>query len=128
VPAFRVDDLTLDFESFAREGFLLGHAGIVSVPEDFPVIRLLEHLFEFTRKESCGKCFPCRLGSARGLELLSGAAARGEKIDSQLFDDLLETMQLGSLCALGGGLPLPVKNALHYFSDELKNYFTAKEA
>lgn len=128
VPASRVDDLTLDFESFAREGFLLGHAGIVSVPEDFPIIRLLEHLFEFTKKESCGKCFPCRLGSARGLELLSGAAARGEKIDSQLFDDLLETMQLGSLCALGGGLPLPVKNALHYFSDELKNYFTAKEA
>ena len=128
VPASRVDDLTLDFESFAREGFLLGHAGIVSVPVDFPVIRLLEHLFEFTRKESCGKCFPCRLGSARGLELLSGAADRGEKIDSQLFDDLLETMQIGSLCALGGGLPLPVKNALHYFSDELKIYFTAKEA
>lgn len=128
VPSSRVDDLTLDFESFAREGFLLGHAGIVSVPADFPVIRLLEHLFEFTKKESCGKCFPCRLGSARGLELLSGAAGKGEKIDRQLFDDLLETMQLGSLCALGGGLPLPVKNALHYFSDELKEYFTSREA
>ncbi len=128
VPASRIDDLTLDFESFAMEGFLLGHAGIVSVPEDFPVIKLLEHLFEFTKKESCGKCFPCRLGSARGLELLSGAAGKGEQIDSRLFDDLLETMQLGSLCALGGGLPLPVKNALNYFSDELKDYFTAKEA
>ena len=128
VPASKIDDLTLDFESFAREGFLLGHAGIVSVPEDFPIIRFLEHLFEFTRKESCGKCFPCRLGSARGLELLSGAAVRGEKIDRQLFDDLLETMQLGSLCALGGGLPLPVKNALQYFSIELKDYFTTEEA
>jgi NADH-quinone oxidoreductase subunit F len=128
VPSSRVDDLTLDFESFAREGFLLGHAGIVSVPAEFPVIKLLEHLFEFTKKESCGKCFPCRLGSARGLELLSGATGKGEKIDRQLFDDLLETMQLGSLCALGGGLPLPVKNALHYFSDELKEYFTSREA
>ncbi|MHC1732848.1 MAG: NADH-ubiquinone oxidoreductase-F iron-sulfur binding region domain-containing protein [Bacteroidales bacterium] len=128
VPSSRVDDLTLDFESFAREGFLLGHAGIVSVPTDFPVIQLLEHLFEFTKKESCGKCFPCRLGSARGLELLSGAAGKGEKIDRQLFDDLLETMQLGSLCALGGGLPLPVKNALQYFSDELKEYFISREA
>lgn len=128
VPASRIDDLTLDFESFAREGFLLGHAGIVSVPEDFPVIKLLEHLFEFTKKESCGKCFPCRLGSARGYELLAGAIEGKEKIDRQLFDDLLETMQLGSLCALGGGLPLPVKNALQYFGEELEGYFTAKEA
>ncbi|MCK7538964.1 MAG: SLBB domain-containing protein [Marinilabiliales bacterium] len=40
VPASKIDDLTLDFESFSREGFLLGHAGIVSVPDDFPVIKL----------------------------------------------------------------------------------------
>jgi len=125
VPASKVDDLTLDFESFSREGFLLGHAGIVSVPGDFPVIKLLEHLFEFTKKESCGKCFPCRIGSIRGMELLAGASARGEKIDRQLFNDLLETMQLGSLCALGGGLPLPVRNALQYFSSELDGYFTS---
>lgn len=128
VPASRIDDLTLDFESFSREGFLLGHAGIVSVPEDFPVIRLLEHLFEFTKKESCGKCFPCRLGAARGHEMLAGAAGKEKKIDRQLFDDLLETMQLGSLCALGGGLPLPVRNAMQYFSVELEGYFTTKKA
>ncbi len=125
VPASKVDDLTLDFESFSREGFLLGHAGIVSIPADFPVIKLLEHLFEFTKRESCGKCFPCRIGSVRGHELLSGAAEKGRKIDRQLFDDLLETMQMGSLCALGGGLPLPVMNAMHWFSDELEEYFTA---
>jgi len=128
VPASRVGDLTLDFESFSREGFLLGHAGIVSVPEDFPVIRLLEHLFEFTMKESCGKCFPCRIGAVRGYELLSDASEKGRKINRQLFDDLLEAMQLGSLCALGGGLPLPVKNAMQYFSGEMEGYFTNNEA
>jgi NADH:ubiquinone oxidoreductase subunit F (NADH-binding) len=128
VPASRIDDLTLDFESFSREGFLLGHAGIVSVPETFPVIRLLEHLFEFTKKESCGKCFPCRLGAARGHEMLADAAGEVKKIDRQLFDDLLETMQFGSLCALGGGLPLPVRNALQYFSAELESYFTPEKA
>jgi NADH-quinone oxidoreductase subunit F len=128
VPASKIDDLTLDFESFSREGFLLGHAGIVSIPENFPVIRLLEHLFEFTKKESCGKCFPCRLGAARGHELLTDVAGKGKKIDRQLFDDLLETMQLGSLCALGGGLPLPVRNALQYFSGELEEYFTTNKA
>lgn len=125
VPDSKVDDLTLDFESFSREGFLLGHAGIVSIPEDFPIIKLLEHLFEFTKRESCGKCFPCRIGSVRGHELLAGAVEKGRKIDRQLFDDLLEAMQIGSLCALGGGLPLPVMNALHYFSDELEEYFTS---
>jgi NADH-quinone oxidoreductase subunit F len=126
VPASRIDDLTLDFESFSKAGFLLGHAGIVSIPSGFPMIKLLEHLFEFTGKESCGKCFPCRLGSVRGQELLAGAAEKHTRIDRQLFDDLLETMQVGSLCALGGGLPLPVRNALQYFSDELDEYFISK--
>ena len=45
------------------------------------------------------------------------------KIDRQLMDDLLETLESGSLCMLGGGLPLPVKNALEYFGEELKPYF-----
>jgi NADH:ubiquinone oxidoreductase subunit F (NADH-binding) len=45
------------------------------------------------------------------------------KMDRELLDDLLDTLERGSLCALGGGLPLPVKNALHYFEDELKQYF-----
>ncbi len=40
-----------------------------------------------------------------------------------LLDDLLETLEIGSLCMLGGGLPLPVKNALHYFEEELNIYF-----
>ena len=45
------------------------------------------------------------------------------KIDRELLDDLLETMEIGSLCALGGGVPLPIKNALEHFEDELKVYF-----
>jgi NADH-quinone oxidoreductase subunit F len=123
VPASLVNNLTLDFESFSREGFLLGHAGVVSIPETFPIIDFLKHLFEFTSVESCGKCFPCRIGSKRGMEMLSAAVADGGKIDMQLFDDLLETMQLGSLCALGGGLPLPVRNAMKYFEAELSGFF-----
>jgi len=45
------------------------------------------------------------------------------KIDKQLFNDLLSTLEKGSLCAHGGGIPLPIRNALHYFNDELKPYF-----
>lgn len=124
VPASKFNDLTLDFESFAENGFLLGHAGILSIPEDFPMVKYLEHLFEFTSVESCGKCFPCRLGAKRGWEMLTKVQADGNyKIDRQLMDDLLETMEDGSLCALGGGLPLGVKNALQYFEKELNEYF-----
>jgi NADH-quinone oxidoreductase subunit F len=58
--------------------------------------------------------------------LLENAASNREKIDTQLFQDLLETMEIGSLCALGGGLPLPMRNALQYFQDELPTYFSHK--
>ncbi len=123
VPVEKIDSLTLDFESFATNGFLLGHAGIVSIPEDFPMIAYLEHLFEFTAVESCGKCFPCSIGSVRGKELLQKAQSEDYKIDRKLMNDLLETLEIGSLCALGGGLPLGIKNALQYFDKELKEYF-----
>ena len=123
VPVHKIDELTVDFDSFSRGGFLLGHASVVCLPADFPVIAYLEHLFRFTAHESCGKCFPCRLGSTRGYEMIDKARTSDYKLDRRLFGDLLETLETGSLCALGGGLPLPVKNALHYFEDELAPYF-----
>ena len=123
VPVQKINDLSIDFDSFASNGFLLGHASFVCLPKNFPVIEYLRHLFQFTAHESCGKCFPCRLGSTRGAEMLSKAVEENYKMDRKLFTDLLQTMEIGSLCALGGGLPLPVKNALTYFNDELKNYF-----
>lgn len=123
VPASRVNDLTVDFESFSENGFLLGHASVVCLPNDFPVIDYIEHLFQFTAHESCGKCFPCRLGSTRGYEMVNKAKGSDYKMERELMNDLLDTMEAGSLCALGGGLPLPIKNALHYFDKELKPYF-----
>jgi len=123
VPVSKIDSLTVDFDSFAKEGFLLGHASVVCIPEDYPLIAYLEHLFRFTAHESCGKCFPCRLGSTRGYEMIEKARTEGYKINYTLMTDLLETLEVGSLCALGGGLPLPIKNALHYFKDELSVYF-----
>ncbi len=125
VPMSKIDALSIDFESFQKEGFLLGHASVLSIPEDFPMVEYLEHLFQFTAVESCGKCFPCRIGSKRGEELLNRARKNGDTIDRALFDDLLETLEIGSLCALGGGLPLGIKNALQFFDDELKVYFKA---
>ncbi len=124
VPMHKISELTLDFESLNTNGFLLGHASFVSIPTDFPMVKFLEHLMEFTADESCGKCYPCRIGSHRGMEMLQKAQNSDYKIDRQLFNDLLETLEIGSLCALGGGIPLPVKNALQYFRGELNEYFT----
>jgi NADH-quinone oxidoreductase subunit F len=123
VPVHKIPDLGVDFESFAKEGFLLGHASVVCIPENFPMIKYISHLFQFTAHESCGKCFPCRLGSTRGHELIEKAQNGKCKIDIGLMNDLLETMETGSLCALGGGLPLPIKNAMNYFENELSPYF-----
>jgi NADH-quinone oxidoreductase subunit F len=123
VPVDKIGSLTVDFESFAQNGFLLGHASVVCLPEDYPVIKYIEHLFQFTAHESCGKCFPCRLGSTRGYELVNKAITSDYKMDRTLFTDLITTMEIGSLCALGGGLPLPIRNALQYFDGELAGYF-----
>ena len=123
IPIAKIGDLTLDFESFSKEGFLMGHASVVSVPQDYPIMKFIEHLFDFAAYESCGKCFPCRLGTKRGQELAEKALQSNYKIDRKLFTDLLTTLEQGSLCAHGGGIPLPVRNALQYFDDELRPYF-----
>lgn len=122
VPISKINDLTIDFESFTQNGFLLGHASVICIPENFPMIKYIEHLFKFTAHESCGKCFPCRIGSTRGYELMEKAQNEKYTIDKNLLNDLLDTMEAGSLCALGGGLPLPIKNALKYFEKELSAY------
>lgn len=125
VPISKIDDLSIDFESFASNGFLLGHAGIVCIPENFPIIKYIEHLFDFASYESCGKCFPCRLGTKRGQELATKAINEDYKIERRLFTDLLTTLEKGSLCAHGGGIPLPIRNCMHYFGSELDSYFEA---
>ncbi len=124
VPVEKIKDLNVSFESFSENGFLLGHASVVCIPRDYPIIKYIEHLFQFTAHESCGKCFPCRLGSTRGYEMVDKAITTDYKMDRKLFTDLIETMEIGSLCALGGGLPLPIRNSLKYFDNELAQYFS----
>jgi NADH-quinone oxidoreductase subunit F len=113
VPVEILRNLTLDYESFSDAGFLLGHASFVCIPQNFSCLEYARHLFEFVADESCGKCFPCRIGSVRGSEMLTD-----KNYDSQLLQDLLDTLEQGSLCALGGGLPLAIRNLLKYFPDE----------
>ena len=121
VPLSEIDNLNLDFQEFSAKGFMLGHASIVSIPKDFPMIEYIHHLFEFSAEESCGKCFPGRLGSYRGKEMFDQVMKKTAKIPLQLLNDLLKTMQKGCLCALCGAIPTPIMNILKYFSNEMKN-------
>ena len=75
---------------------------------------------EFCAHESCGKCTPCRIGSVRGVEVIDhireagdNAQERAQYID--LLEDLCATMEDGSLCAMGGLTPSPVRSALHHY-------------
>ena len=120
IPIKEVEKLNLDFEQFTKAGFMLGHGSIVSIPENFSMVKYIHHLFQFTSDESCGKCFPGRLGSYRGKEMFDQALGRTSKIPMKLLDELLVTMKKGCLCALCGAIPLPISNILKYFIHEFK--------
>ena len=121
VPISEIDNLNLDFQEFTSKGFMLGHASVVSIPKDFPMTEYIHHLFEFSAEESCGKCFPGRLGSYRGKEMFDQAKKKTAKIPLKLLNELLVTMQKGCLCALCGAIPTPIMNILKYFGDEMKS-------
>uniref|UniRef100_UPI00404B1035 NADH-ubiquinone oxidoreductase-F iron-sulfur binding region domain-containing protein n=1 Tax=Candidatus Pelagibacter sp. TaxID=2024849 RepID=UPI00404B1035 len=121
VPLEEINNLNLNFQEFTAKGFMLGHASVVCIPKDFPMIEYIHHLFEFSAEESCGKCFPGRLGSYRGKEMFDQAKKKTAKIPLKLLNELLVTMQKGCLCALCGAIPTPIMNILKYFGDEMKN-------
>ena len=121
VPASEIEKLNLDFQEFTAAGFMLGHASVVSIPKNFSMAEYIHHLFEFSAEESCGKCFPGRLGSYRGKEMFDQLKKGTSKIPIKLLNELLITMKKGCLCALCGAIPTPIMNILKYFGDEMKN-------
>jgi NADH:ubiquinone oxidoreductase subunit F (NADH-binding) len=114
LPGWKLDT-RFDFDALVSEGCMLGHGGIVGFDESTDMRALAEHLLRFGADESCGKCFPCRIGMRRAHAMV---AAEGQ-IDRALLEDLLETLELGSLCAHGGGMPAPIRSLIAHFPEEL---------
>jgi formate dehydrogenase iron-sulfur subunit len=112
-------DVPLDYEAFAAKGGMVGHGGVVVFDDTVDLAKQARFAFEFCAIESCGKCTPCRVGSTRGAETVD-KIIRGEKVvqNIDLVKDLCETLRDGSLCALGGLIPLPVMSALEYFPED----------
>lgn len=115
-------DLPFDYEAFAAAGGLIGHAGLTVFDDSVDMGRQARFAMEFCAAESCGKCTPCRIGSTRGVETLDRILA-GQDVDANidLIEDLCETMQYGSLCALGGFTPYPVMSAIRHFREDFKS-------
>ena len=112
-------DTPFDYEAFAARDGLLGHGGIVIFNDSANMAAQARFAFEFCRIESCGKCTPCRIGSARGVEVVD-RIVRGQNVGQNLalLRDLCDTMKSGSLCALGGFVPYPVLSALNHFGED----------
>jgi NADH:ubiquinone oxidoreductase subunit F (NADH-binding)/NADH:ubiquinone oxidoreductase subunit E len=108
-------DTRFDFDELAAVGCMVGHGGIVAFDETTDMRALARHLLHFGAAESCGKCFPCRIGLRRAHEMFRDRAP----IDRDSLEALLETLELGSLCAHGGAMPAPIRSLLEHFPDEL---------
>jgi formate dehydrogenase iron-sulfur subunit len=118
VPASQFDT-PLDYEAFAGIGAMLGHGGIVVFDDTVDMAKMARYAFEFCALESCGKCTPCRIGSARGVGLIDNLlAGRDPARQRRMIDELCETMIQGSLCGLGGMAPFPVRSALTHFGED----------
>ncbi|MGA9422601.1 MAG: NADH-ubiquinone oxidoreductase-F iron-sulfur binding region domain-containing protein, partial [Rhodanobacteraceae bacterium] len=112
-------DTVIDYETLAAAGGMLGHGGIVAFDDTVDMAAQARFAMEFCAVESCGKCTPCRIGSTRGVEVIDRILAGDERERNlALLDDLCETLRHGSLCALGGLIPDPVKSALEYFPED----------
>ena len=112
-------DMPLDFEAMALAGAILGSGGIIVADEDTCAVDLTRLLVAFCQYESCGKCFPCRLGTTHLLEILERMCRfRSLPRDLELMNSVGQNMAAGSLCGHGQLGFNPVESALMYFGEE----------
>jgi NADH-quinone oxidoreductase subunit F len=120
-------DTPVDYESLAATGAIVGSGGMVVVDEDTCMVDLARFFLDFTQKESCGKCVPCRLGTKRMLETLDRiVAGDGREGDLEMLEELSHYIIDGTLCALGGTAPNPVLTTIKYFRDEYEAHVNEK--
>ncbi len=115
----RMADISVDYDSLAAAGSIMGSGGLVVMDEDTCMVDIARFFLSFTQAESCGKCMPCRLGTKQMLDILEDiCAGRGTAEDIDLLEKLCEAIQKGSLCGLGQTAPNPVLTTLRYFREE----------
>jgi formate dehydrogenase iron-sulfur subunit len=112
-------DTPLDYEAFTEIDAMIGHGGVVVFDDTVDMAAQARFSMEFCAVESCGKCTPCRIGSTRGLEVIDRITSDQERQENiMVLQDLCDTMEAGSLCAMGGMTPFPVRSAINYFPED----------
>ena len=121
VPASGLD-VAMGYEELAAAGAMLGHGGVVVFDDTADMGQQARFAMEFCAEESCGKCTPCRVGAVRGVEVLDRILVgppESRRDELAVLEDLCELMADGSLCAMGGLTPNPVRSVIRHFPREL---------
>lgn len=112
-------DLHLSFDSLKRVGAMIGSGGMVVMNEDTCMVEVARFFMNFTQRESCGKCIPCREGTKRMLEILEKIIdGNGTVEDLDILRDIADTVKHTALCGLGKTAANPVISTLDLFYDE----------
>lgn len=118
----------VDYDSINKTGAIMGSGGMVVMDETTCMVDMARFFLEFTRKESCGKCIYCRIGTKRMLEILTRICeGNGKDGDIELLEELGVKIKEGSLCGLGQTAPNPVLSTLRYFRDEYESHIYDKK-
>ncbi|WP_320127872.1 FAD-dependent oxidoreductase [uncultured Sphaerochaeta sp.] len=122
IPASKFDT-PIDYESLQSLGAIMGSGGMVVMDQDNCMVDFARYFIEFTHKESCGKCVPCREGLSQELALLNGLVqGRGEEDDLAKMEELGLNICDTAVCGLGQSAPNPVLTTLRYFRDEYEEH------
>jgi NADH:ubiquinone oxidoreductase subunit F (NADH-binding)/(2Fe-2S) ferredoxin/NAD-dependent dihydropyrimidine dehydrogenase PreA subunit len=120
-------DQSVDYESLAAAGSMMGSGGMVVMDEDTCMVDVARYFLSFTQSESCGKCVPCRIGTKQMLDILERiCAGNGSPEDITLLEQLGKNIKAGSLCQLGQTAPNPILTTLRYFRDEYEAHINEK--
>lgn len=121
-------DLHLDFDSLKKVGAMIGSGGLVVMNDKSCMVEVARFFMNFTQKESCGKCIPCREGTKRMLELLNDICeGRGTMNHILLLEELSSTISATALCGLGKTAASPVVSTMKYFREEYISHVVEKK-
>ena len=111
------------YEDINKTGAIVGSGGMIVMDEDTCMVDMARYFLDFTRKESCGKCNYCRIGTKRMLEILERITrGEGEDGDIELLEELAAKIKDGSMCGLGQTAPNPVLTTIRYFRNEYEDH------
>ncbi|MCP4625085.1 MAG: 4Fe-4S dicluster domain-containing protein, partial [bacterium] len=120
-------DTPIDYDSLTAAGSIMGSGGMVVMDETTCMVDIARYFLDFTQKETCGECIPCRLGTKQMLDILVDITqGKGKPEDIDLLVDMGEAIKKGSLCGLGQTAPNPVLTTIRYFRDEYEAHINDK--